>query len=141
MTPSRSSTAGEMEILMLPARPTAGTSAPATSATTPTRNVMGRYYWHNGRTGENRGPRLPADEAGPLTGGVAGGAVEGVATARARETGRLVTQDDRQREREIGLRHRIGAAAPDHDDRHLGEVTTCPIPDRELPDAGDRTRA
>src|SRR5213593_4232083 len=114
--PSRGSTTGAIEMLMLPAA--AGSTRQSASAGAPTRmscdrRLMARRRLAQLPAAENRRRASVADEAGTAHVGARPG-VEAAPAAGPGLAGRRVVEHDRHREREVRKGERVGAVPPGH---------------------------
>src|SRR5437867_7222376 len=136
--PSRGSTTGAIEMLMLPAA--AGPTRQSASAGAPTRTscrwcLIAARRLAQLQAAENRRRASVADQAGPAARAAARPGVEAAPAAGAGLAGRRVAEHDRHREREIGEGERVGAVPPGHGHVDPGHAAPAVVGDLELADA------
>src|SRR5216117_197793 len=141
--PSRGSTTGAIEMLMLPAA--AGPTRQSASAGAPTRTscrwcLMAARRLAQLQAAENRRRASVADQAGPAARAPARPGVEAAPTAGAGLAGGRVAEQDGHREREVREDERVGAVPPAHayvDPRHAAPRV---VGDHELADPAHAAR-
>src|SRR5438034_1044844 len=136
--PSRGSTTGAIEMLMLPAA--AGPTRQSASAGAPTRTscrwcLIAARRLAQLQAAENRRRASVADQAGPAARAAARPGVEAAPAAGAGLAGRRVAEQDRHREREIGEGERVGAVPPGHAHLDPGHAAPAVVGDLEPADA------
>src|SRR5438132_164356 len=136
--PSRGSTTGAIEMLMLPAA--AGPPRQSASAGAPTRTscrwcLIAARRLAQLQAAENRRRASVADQAGPAARAAARPGVEAAPAAGAGLAGRRVAEQDRHREREIGEGERVGAVPPGHAHLDPGHAAPAVVGDLEPADA------